>query len=345
MFKLISSIVIYTLFASTVQVKGQRIPDPKFAQAIKWACPNCIDTINTLTPSAYNLNSLTLLNDITDLTGIDAFVNLTSLNCADNKLTSLPNLPPFLRTLYCGNNKLKELNNLPKNLILLNCHGNQLKILPTLPGNLQTLDCSNNQLTGLPKLPTSLTNLYCSYNNLTSLPPLPSLLSTIGCAYNKLTTLPDLPKTLILLSCFENPLIKCLPTLPDSLKFLEISSTITCLPNPLPKTNIFLYTGQDFRTATLPSCSIAVTSPCYVSALNSFDLNKKILLYPSPTEGVFFVESDNTPIERIQIFNNTSQMIQQVNNNRIDITAQASGIYFLKIDFKGFTILKKVVKK
>ena len=68
------------------------------------------------------------------------FTNLKKLNCYDNQITSLNNLPSSLIELYC------------------NC--NKIKILDFLPSSLIELDCCNNQITSLDCLPSSLVKLY-----------------------------------------------------------------------------------------------------------------------------------------------------------------------------------------
>ena len=49
-------------------------------------------------------------------------------------------------------------------IIKLECNNNQLTVLPELPDNLEILYCYNNQLTELPKLPDSITRLTCYHN-------------------------------------------------------------------------------------------------------------------------------------------------------------------------------------
>ena len=89
---------------------------------------------------------------ITDLTGIEAFVSLTSLVCSWNQLSSL-NLSACTALTYlnCFSNYLTSLDvSANTALTTLYCYGN----------NLTSLDVSNN---------TALTGLDCSYNQLTSL--------------------------------------------------------------------------------------------------------------------------------------------------------------------------------
>ena len=60
------------------------------------------------------------------LPDLTKYINLKVLNCSNNELTELPNLPNTLIELICSNNKLTELTNLPNTLIKLNCGNNKL---------------------------------------------------------------------------------------------------------------------------------------------------------------------------------------------------------------------------
>ena len=69
------------------------------------------------------------------------FTNLFELDCSNNQITSLDNLPPTLGTLDCHGNQLTSLDNLPPTLQTLYCSINKLTSLDNLPPTLQTLDC------------------------------------------------------------------------------------------------------------------------------------------------------------------------------------------------------------
>jgi len=110
---------------------------------------------------------------VLDLTGIEAFISLTSLQCGLNGLTSL---------------------NITKNaaLISLNCSLNQLASLDVQNNtNLVELDCSQNKITALNvNNNTKLKELYCSVNKLTALKVQKNLvLQTLICSTNQLTDL------------------------------------------------------------------------------------------------------------------------------------------------------------
>ena len=84
---------------------------------------------------------------ITDLTGLEAFINVENLNCADNLLTWLPSLPPPLLTLRCNNNPLESLPTLPSLLGTLVAYQCQLTSLPAIPSSVYALIVANNRIT------------------------------------------------------------------------------------------------------------------------------------------------------------------------------------------------------
>ena len=106
-----------------------------------------------------------------DITGIQNFINLTSLNVSHNKLSFLPELPAGLTYLNISENQFTSLPDLPTGLLYLNVSGNYLDFLPDdLPAGLVVLNVSGNKLKSLPKLPASITNLNISSNQFTIKP-------------------------------------------------------------------------------------------------------------------------------------------------------------------------------
>ena len=67
-------------------------------------------------------------------------------------------------------------------------------------------------------------------------------------------------------------------------------------------------------------------------------------VFPNPTDGL--LNLSNADFESIQIFDafGNSRAINFTNRNQIDLKSFPIGVYFLKIESKGKTILKKVVK-
>ncbi|MBK8442449.1 MAG: leucine-rich repeat domain-containing protein [Sphingobacteriales bacterium] len=186
--------ICYTHFA-TAQIVN--IPDPNFKNALLSHNP-AIDTNSDneiQVAEAEATDSLYLFNkNITDLMGIEAFLNLQHLNCLGNELTILDVSDLLnLQHLDCGYNQLTSLDVSDLvNLEYLRCSSNQLTslVVSDLP-NLQSLWCWSNQLTSLTlaNLP-NLQKLACSSNQLTSLEVanLPNLQS-LHCYQNQFTSL------------------------------------------------------------------------------------------------------------------------------------------------------------
>jgi hypothetical protein len=204
---------VLKVFDSSVVVN---IPDPKFKARLLAASPTeliaasgpnnwiTLDANNdgeiqvseALEVTYFRLSGFFLFDNekITSLEGINAFTNLTNLECNHNLLTSidvsaLTNLEilacsfnnltalslqnfPNLEVLYCGGQPLSNLNlqSIP-NLSNLDCGATLLTSLDVTPfSNLTILDCRNSQITTLNV--TGLANLQtlnCLFNQLTSL--------------------------------------------------------------------------------------------------------------------------------------------------------------------------------
>ncbi len=131
---------------------------------------------------------------ITDLTGIEAFVNTTGLNVASNLLSQLDisnNIA--LVELNVDYNSLTSLD-VSKNVALqtLRCTDNELTGLDiTQNVNLNSLTCKNNQLTSLDVSKNILLDyLYCFENQITSLDISQNKsIRVLNCSSNKLTAL------------------------------------------------------------------------------------------------------------------------------------------------------------
>lgn len=186
---------------STSSFDEQLIDNKEFIKAVgeqvEWTTNE--DGTVSLTPenlaAIEKVTSLTVSDkSLSDLSGIEYFVNLISLDCKKNNLTSLDvsNLTKLtaltcndnqlasldvssltnLSNLYCQYNQLTTLD-VSQNTALwnLNCSNNQLTELDVANNpKLQTLSCANNQLTALDiEKNTSLSTLYCNNNHLAEL--------------------------------------------------------------------------------------------------------------------------------------------------------------------------------
>ena len=131
---------------------------------------------------------------ISDLTGIEAFSELTVLSCWVNQLASLDvSQNTALTQLSCGGNELTSLD-VSQNTALtqLYCEFNQLTSLDLSQNNdLAFLDCENNQLTSLDVSQNNdLFEFFCGNNQLASLDVSQNaFLGELFCENNQLTSL------------------------------------------------------------------------------------------------------------------------------------------------------------
>jgi uncharacterized repeat protein (TIGR01451 family) len=244
-------------FLTETKAQYVTIPDATFRNFLQTTYPTCMSSgkLDTTCAAIVNATSLNIsFNTVADLTGIQYFKSLKTLDCGYNHLTSLPKLPSSLTRLTCTYNQLTSLPALPDSLTFLRCDWTHLTSLPALPASLTTLWCHENQLVNLPALPASLTDLACGWNQLTNLPTLPSSLIKLSCEKNQLTSLPALPASLTDLECDWNQLTN-LPTLPSSLTYIACDYNQLTSLSTLPSSLNYLACEYNQLTSlpTLPS--------------------------------------------------------------------------------------------
>ena len=216
---------------------------------------NEIEVVEALEVSFLELSS----SSISSLNGIDNFINLVSLQCQNNQITTLNvNTLTMLTVLDCSNNQLNFLNiNGLLELNFLNCSFNQLTNLNANGlASLVTLDCSYNNLNslGLNNL-INLEQLNCSTNQIPTL-DLTDLvgLKNLDCATNLLTTLStqsvvsleqlncnnNLIATISLSGLNNLAMLNCTNNVLTTLNLLNLPvlQTINCDFNQLPLINL-----------------------------------------------------------------------------------------------------------
>jgi Leucine-rich repeat (LRR) protein len=150
---------------------------------------------------------------IASLTGLEAFINITTLSCYNNTLTTLDVSDNTLLTfLNCASNTLTTLDvSNSTALTALVCDTNNISTL-NISNNtaLTSLNCSTNALSTLDiSTNIALTNLDCGTNNLTSLDVYNNKdLISLDCSANNLTSLDiSYNTTLTSLICESNSLV------------------------------------------------------------------------------------------------------------------------------------------
>jgi Leucine-rich repeat (LRR) protein len=218
------------------------IPDANFkARLISLGVDTNFDGEIQFTEAAFTNEINVSGAQIADLTGIEAFTNITVLRCNQNSLTGLNiNNLTNLETLDCSNNQITSLNisnliNL-KNLI---CISNLLTSLDVSPLTLlEELNFYNNQVTTINvDALLNLKKLNCSYNrilllNVNNLP----ILERLECVANYSTsfTISNLPNLkyldcaynyyLVSLNLTQFPLLEYIDCRGDGLTTLSISN-------------------------------------------------------------------------------------------------------------------------
>ncbi|WP_418637023.1 T9SS type A sorting domain-containing protein [Winogradskyella sp.] len=128
---------------------------------------------------------------ITDLTGIEAFINLTELDCSDNTITALDvSTITGLTNLNCKENNISNLNVQLTSLVTLDAEDNSLTSLDV--SNLATLTTLNTRSNNISNLnlqgATALEVLDCSDNSLPTLNVSLNInLIDLNCSDNSLT--------------------------------------------------------------------------------------------------------------------------------------------------------------
>jgi len=138
-------LLLFILCFQIIPVKAQyvTIPDANFVTKLTQLFPSCMNGNQMDTTCAAILNTTILYiesSNISDLTGIGYFKNLLEMNCGNNQLTSLPDLPDSLEYLSCSDNsQLISLPPFPPNLKYILVFGCAITNLPALPDFLELL--------------------------------------------------------------------------------------------------------------------------------------------------------------------------------------------------------------
>ena len=182
------------IFETSLPINEKNFPDPNFRKYIKGNIAGGRDVLTVEERSKVKIININK-KDISDLKGIEAFPNLTELDCGNNSIQKLDlRQNPMLITLKCNKNQLTQLD-LSKNpdIDYLNCSENQLEQLDVSHLKLEYLYCSHNDLEQLDvKNSKWLRELDCSKNELTVLDVdvihKPNLVR-VECQNNQLTSL------------------------------------------------------------------------------------------------------------------------------------------------------------
>ncbi|KFC24530.1 leucine-rich repeat domain-containing protein [Chryseobacterium sp. FH1] len=322
---------------------------------------------------------------IQDLTGIEAFINITELYCNDNPLKTLDiSKNTRLKTLWCESNQLTSLD-ISKNILLENliCNKNQLtdldieqnKLLLYLNYDfnkirnldhsqyiqLKSIRCAGNQLTNLDLSKNiNLRTLDCSDNQLTDLDISNNLmLENLYLDKNQISSI-DISKHLLLkqLSCQFNLL--------ENIDVSKNSELIVLLCNNNKLTSLNLKNSQNDKIVLFysynnlnlfciqtdneqpPAQSWFKDSWSTYSTNCSLGVNdiKKSSIQIYPNPvKEKFMINTNDKVESVEIYSQTGQLLKTAKAKEVNISNLTNGNYIVKIKTDKDNITQKIIKE
>ena len=294
------------------------IEDEDFAIFLQENYPSAMhgNDLNTEAPilkrvEEIKLNSLYLH----DINGIQYFVNLRSLECIENSLWYLPELPKKLKRLDCSLNLIER--------------------LPNLPSTLEELSCAQNLLTALPELPKHLTVLYCNFNQISVLPTLPKSLEYLACGSNQLTCLPTLPQTIFFGDIALNP-FECLASHEE---WMDENSL------ELPICEFSTDKNAEEQCICVSKTIVSVEDENSISEINVDNID--VTIFPNPARENINIRGEEI-IEEVIIRDMNGQVVFvstfNTNQVRVNVVDFKEGIYFVQTKMNSKFVTSKIVK-
>ncbi|WP_407556675.1 T9SS type A sorting domain-containing protein [Winogradskyella sp. 4-2091] len=270
---------------------------------------------------------------ITDLTGIEAFVNIPYLLLDNLSLTSIDvSSNTALTFLSIGNNQLSNID-VSNNLALtqLRLFGNSLSSIDINQNSaLEFLTLENNQLTSIDlQANVNLEILNVSENQLTTLVISNNpLLIDLELDDNQITTL-DVSSLIGLdyLNAANNQL--------TTLNVANTNNVNISVMNALGNSNLScIQIDAGFTPPTdntwRKDAGTSYSDDCAALSTDDFDLNT-FKIYPNPVTDVLQIESNKT-IKTLEIYSITGKRLAMVQNtSSIDVPEFNNGMYFIKI--------------
>ncbi len=285
------------------------IPDHNFLNALLEKGVD-IDGDNFINP--VEAQAITFLDvsekNISDMTGIEEFINLDTLNCCLNQIT----------TLDVSNNTA---------LLMLDCHRNQLTGLDVSNNTaLEYLYCSSNQLTTLDvSNNTALEYLLSCSNQLTTLDVTNNTaLLKLDCHNNQITSLDVLNNTALLeLYCRQNQFTNLDVTSNTALEFLS------CGGNQLTTLNVTNNTALEYlfcdynqiTTLDVSSNTALIHFACRENQLTTLDVASNTaleILQCGENQLTTLDVSNNTALQILQCFDNQLTTLDISNNTALE---------------------------
>ncbi len=338
------STILFTIcfsFLGTMLLTAQivNIPDPNFKAAL--LSDNNINTNGDgeiqVSEAEAAVDVSVVGNNIFDLTGIEAFINITFLECSNNNLTSIDiSNNPELEILECYNNQLTSID-VSQNTALyqFECRFNQLTSLDLSNNpNIVLLSMGNNEIMELD---------VANNNILVILECTETLLESLDLSHNN---------GLISLICNDNDALSYINlkngnnenlvfdgSFPSNFENLPSLETI-CIDDINNTALIDEITGQVGH-------EVDFTEDCMLSTEN-VDFNE-VRIYPVPIGNKLYI-SAITPIVQIDVYNLLGQKVHSMTQEgpilEVNTEKLPLGVYIVMLqDSNGHSSTKKVVRR
>lgn len=349
------------------------IPDSNFKNALLNHDP-VIDTngdgeIQVSEAEAFNGMVNVSGQNISDLTGIQAFINITGLWCSSNNLEQLDiSQNTALTVLSCeGNWNITQLD-FSQNLALteLRCSGTSITQLD-VSHNTSLIDLRCNGIIGLNQLDVSqnvlLETLQSDNTNLTQLDISQNLaLKNLWVRNNNLTEL-DISQNIAIISllCSGNSLVEL------DLSYHTDLAYLWCTDNLLESLNIANSNNENLELNTInnPNLNciqvdadivgnipehweydegVEFSEDCFLSINESF--NGVTTIYPNPTADTLYIQLA-IPTDTIiyRVYSSMGKLVQEGFGNQISLQDIPSGIYYAIINIGDSISTHKIIKK
>jgi Leucine-rich repeat (LRR) protein len=262
------------------------IPDANFASFLVSNYPSAMNGSNQLDTNVaktFTGNFIAISKNITNVSGIEYFINISQLSLSGNKIMSLPtsfNRLTKITKLELDTNKLTTLPDLHSMTMLqyLYCQYNNITNFPSMVNMTSVIRffCHKNQLTSLPDITgmTSLNHFICSDNFITTLPDMSTLtsLDRFLCSNNKFTSVNITSIPNVTQVHFKNNKLVDFPVITGMTQLKELQldgNTIQSLPDMSPFVNLTILAINNNRLtfedllplAALPGFSGFVITP------------------------------------------------------------------------------------
>ncbi|MCJ8289878.1 MAG: T9SS type A sorting domain-containing protein [Crocinitomicaceae bacterium] len=269
--------------------------------------------IQTLEASAFT-GAIDVTNlGITDFTGIEAFVLITSINCSNNQLLSLDlSANSMLEALTCTSNQIGTLDfaNNP---------------------NLQYLYCPFNNITSLDiSQCTDLSSLNCNSNTITSLDVTNnSSLNIVDCSDNQITAL-DFSNSpnLHTLKCFSNNLNVLNIANGNNGPVMNFQANSNPNLSCIQVDDIVLY-NTNFLSSIDPIAYFSLN--CAIVSLNEQSTDQ-LNIYPNPVQNILYIDYADILLQGVEIidFSGATVLKMPESVTSIDVSQLPQGLYFIR---------------